>query len=82
MNKEFTEERDTPFKRVDPHEELITLWENSIQQIFGGVHKREDNGNVPYDVVVIRVPRKDAGARLMEPPIIELKFEKDTLDHT
>ena len=34
----------------------------------------------PKDLVEIRVPKRDDGDKLMGPPIIELKFEKDILD--
>ena len=34
----------------------------------------------PEDVTDICMPRRDNENRLMGPPIIELEFEKDTLD--
>ena len=34
----------------------------------------------PRDVVDIHIPRRDDDNRLMGPPIIELKFEKDILE--
>ena len=34
----------------------------------------------PKDVTDICMPRRDYGNRLMEAPIIELEFEKHTLD--
>ena len=34
----------------------------------------------PWDVVDVRMPRRDDNNRLMGAPIIELEFEKDILD--
>ena len=34
----------------------------------------------PKDITNIRMPRRDDDNMLMGPPIIELEFEKDTLD--
>ena len=82
-NKEFTEEKDSPFKRMKPHKNFNTQWRTVYNRDLAELAeftKEEVIEMCPKDVVDILVTRRDDGNRLRGPPIIELEFKKNTQD--
>ena len=71
-NKEFTDETDSPFEKVEPHKKFNTQWRTIYSRNLADFTKGELMAMCPKDVMDIRVPRKDDDNRLLGPTIIEL----------
>ena len=81
IDKAFTEDEDSPFKKIEPHKNFITQWGTIYNRELVEFTKEEILYMCPKDVMDICMLRRDNENRLMGPSIIELEFEKDTLDH-
>ena len=75
----FTDDEDSPFEKIEPHK-FNTQWGSVYSRELAEFTKEKKMGLCPKDIVDIHVTRKDDENRLMNPPIIEIKLEKDTLD--
>ena len=73
-NKEFTDETDSPFKKVEPHKKFNTQCGTVYSRQLAESTKKEITAMCIKDMVEICMPRSDNGDRLMGPQIIELKF--------
>ena len=76
-NKAFTNETDSPFKKVEPHKKFNTLWETVYSRNLMEFTKKEMMAKCPKDVVDILVLKKYDRDWSMRPPIIKLEFEKE-----
>ena len=77
IDKAFTEDEDSPFKKI---EKFNTQWGTLCNRDLVKFMKEEILEMCPKDVTDILMPRRDSENRHMVPPIIELEFEKDILD--
>ena len=80
MDKVFVEDEDSPFQKVEPHRKFNIQWGTVYSRDLAEFTREEILEMCPEDVIDIHVPRRDDNSRLTEPPIIELEFDRDTLD--
>ena len=80
IDKAVTEDEDSPFKIIEPQKKFSPQWVTIYNRDLVEFTKEEILEMCPENVTDIRMPSRDDENRLMEPPIIELEFEKDILD--
>ena len=79
-NKEFADDEDSCFEKIEPHKKFNTQWGTVYSRDLAEFMKKKIVEMCPKDVVDIQVHRKDDDNRLMGPPIIKLEFRKNILD--
>ena len=45
-NKAFTEDKDSPFEKIEPHKKFNTQWRKVYSRDLAELTKKENNGNV------------------------------------
>ena len=81
IDRAFTEDEDSAFRKIEPHKKFNTQWRTIYNRDLVEFMKEEILEMCPKDVKNICMPRKDDYNRLIGPPIIELVFEKISWTH-